>query len=138
MQSLRSHVLISNLAFGFQRRLRAQLIFLSHSIAFSLHRHLGRLSRSGVFPSPWFSYLISTAYWQRLCHTQKHYHAALWSTSWVLTLISPASPCRMVLGVAERELGYTFAQSLNEGGVERALAVCGYEKIDAIRGIGPT
>lgn len=35
----------------------------------------------------------------------------------------------MVLGVAERELGYTFAQSLGEDGVERALVVCGYEKI---------
>jgi len=33
----------------------------------------------------------------------------------------------MVLGVAERELGYTFARSLDDGGVKRAL---GYEKID--------
>ena len=53
-------------------------------------------------------------------------------------MINPASPCRMVLGVAERELGYTFAQSLGEDGVERALVVCGYEKIDDIRGVGPT
>jgi len=35
----------------------------------------------------------------------------------------------MVLGVAERELGYTFAQSLDEDGVERVLVVCGYEKM---------
>ena len=53
-------------------------------------------------------------------------------------MINPASPCRMVLGVAERELGYTFAQSLGEDGVERALVVCGYEKIHDIRGVGPT
>ena len=77
-------------------------------------------------------------HWQRLCHTEKRYHAALCSTSWVLSMINPASPCRMVLGVAERELGYTFAQSLGEDGVERALVVCGYEKIDDIRGVGPT
>jgi len=44
----------------------------------------------------------------------------------------------MVLGVVERELGYTFAQSLHEGGVERALVVCGYEKIDEISCAGPT
>ncbi|KAG0701918.1 glycosyl transferase [Suillus ampliporus] len=36
-------------------------------------------------------------------------------------LINPACPRGMVLGVAERELGPTFAQSLREGGVERAL-----------------
>lgn len=53
-------------------------------------------------------------------------------------LINPASPRGMVLGVAEKELGYTFAQSLHEGGVERALVVCGYEKIDEISCAGPT
>ncbi len=53
-------------------------------------------------------------------------------------LINPACPRGMVLGVAERELGYTFAQSLSEGGVERALVVCGFEKIDEISCAGPT
>jgi anthranilate phosphoribosyltransferase len=43
-----------------------------------------------------------------------------------------------VLGVAEREIGYTFACSLREGGVERALVVCGYEKLDEISCAGPT
>ncbi|EKM77561.1 hypothetical protein AGABI1DRAFT_121956 [Agaricus bisporus var. burnettii JB137-S8] len=53
-------------------------------------------------------------------------------------LINPARPRGMVLGVAEREIGYTFAQSLREGGVERALVVCGYEKMDEISCAGPT
>jgi anthranilate phosphoribosyltransferase len=44
----------------------------------------------------------------------------------------------MVLGVTEREIGYTFAQSVREGGVERALVVCGYEKMDEISCAGPT
>ncbi|KAJ7623292.1 glycosyl transferase [Roridomyces roridus] len=39
-------------------------------------------------------------------------------------LINPARPQGMVLGVAEREIGHTFAQ--------RALVVCGYEKLDEL------
>ncbi|KAG6850205.1 hypothetical protein H0H93_016384 [Arthromyces matolae] len=53
-------------------------------------------------------------------------------------LINPARPRGMVLGVAEREIGMTFAQSLRDGGVERALVVCGYEKLDEISCAGPT
>ena len=87
---------------------------------------------------PFTLVLTPHAYWQRLCHTKKRYHVALCSTSWVPSMMNPVSPCRMVFGVAERELGYTFAQSLDEDGVERALVVCGYEKIDDIRGVGPT
>lgn len=44
----------------------------------------------------------------------------------------------MVLGVAERELGLTFAQSLHEGGVERAFVVCGAEGLDEISCAGDT
>jgi len=73
-----------------QRRLQAQLIFFRRSIACLLPHHLVRLSRSGVFPSPSFSHLIITAHWQRLYHTEKHYHAALFLTSWVLSSIPPA------------------------------------------------
>lgn len=47
-------------------------------------------------------------------------------------LINPAHPRGMVLGVAERELSPTFAQSLHEGGVEHALMVCGAEGLDEI------
>lgn len=53
-------------------------------------------------------------------------------------LINPARPQGMVLGIAEREIGHTFASSLREGGVERALVVCGYEKLDEISCAGPT
>ncbi|KAG6852126.1 hypothetical protein C0991_002884 [Blastosporella zonata] len=53
-------------------------------------------------------------------------------------LINPASPRGMVLGVAEREIGPTFARSLREGGVERALVVCGCERLDEISCAGET
>lgn len=53
-------------------------------------------------------------------------------------LINPARPRGMVLGVAEREIGHTFAQSVRDGGVERALVVCGYEGLDEISCAGPT
>jgi anthranilate phosphoribosyltransferase len=44
----------------------------------------------------------------------------------------------MVLGIAERELGPTFAQSLHDGGVERAFVVCGAEGLDEISCAGDT
>ena len=53
-------------------------------------------------------------------------------------LINPARPRGMVLGVAEPEIGSTFAQSLGEGGVQRALVVCGFERLDEISCAGPT
>ena len=53
-------------------------------------------------------------------------------------LISPARPRGMVLGVAERELGLPFAQSLRDGGVARALVVCGAEGLDEISCAGDT
>ena len=53
-------------------------------------------------------------------------------------LINPARPRGMVLGVADPELGPTFAQSLKKGGVDRALVVCGHEKLDEISCAGPT
>jgi anthranilate phosphoribosyltransferase len=53
-------------------------------------------------------------------------------------LINPAKPNGMVLGIAEPELGYTFAQSLRDGGVKKALVVCGLEHLDEISCAGPT
>ncbi len=53
-------------------------------------------------------------------------------------LINPARPRGMVLGIAEKEIGSTFAKSLRDGGVERALVVCGYEGLDEISCAGPT
>lgn len=53
-------------------------------------------------------------------------------------LINPAHPKGIVLGVAERELGPTFARSLKESGVRRALVVCGREGLDEISCAGET
>jgi len=53
-------------------------------------------------------------------------------------LINPAKPKGMVLGIAEPELGPTFAQSLKDDGVKKALIVCGLEKLDEISCAGPT
>ena len=53
-------------------------------------------------------------------------------------LINPAKPRGMVLGVAERELGPTFAHSLADGGVKRAFVVCGAEGLDEISCAGDT
>lgn len=53
-------------------------------------------------------------------------------------LINPARPKGMVLGICEPELGTTFAKSLLDGGVERALIVCGVERLDEISCAGPT
>jgi len=53
-------------------------------------------------------------------------------------LINPARPKGIVLGICEPELGTTFAQSLLDGGVEKALIVCGVERLDEISCAGPT
>lgn len=53
-------------------------------------------------------------------------------------LINPAFPRGMVVGVAEPELGRTYAQSIAEGGVTRALVVCGEERLDEISCAGRT
>lgn len=53
-------------------------------------------------------------------------------------LINPARPQGMVLGIAEPELGEPFAKSLRDGGVQRALVVCGHERLDEISCAGPT
>lgn len=53
-------------------------------------------------------------------------------------IINPAHPRGMVVGVAEPELGYTYAQSVHMGGVERAFVVCGAERLDEISCAGQT
>ena len=53
-------------------------------------------------------------------------------------LINPATPQRMLLGVAKKELGDTFAEVLRLLGVERALVVCGKEGLDEISIAGET
>ncbi|WWD20755.1 anthranilate phosphoribosyltransferase [Kwoniella shandongensis] len=53
-------------------------------------------------------------------------------------LINPSRPQRMLLGVAKRDLGDTFAEVLRLLGVERALVVCGKEGLDEISPEGET
>ena len=53
-------------------------------------------------------------------------------------LINPSRPGRMVLGVARKELGDTFAEVLKLMGLERALVVCGKEGLDEISPEGET
>ncbi|WRT70722.1 anthranilate phosphoribosyltransferase [Kwoniella shivajii] len=53
-------------------------------------------------------------------------------------LINPSKPQRMLLGVAKKELGDTFAEVLRLLGVERALVVCGKEGLDEISPAGET
>lgn len=53
-------------------------------------------------------------------------------------LINPVHPKGMVLGVAEPALGPIFASSLRDGGLSRALVVCGAEKLDEISCAGYT
>ncbi|WVW80808.1 anthranilate phosphoribosyltransferase [Kwoniella bestiolae CBS 10118] len=53
-------------------------------------------------------------------------------------LINPARPQRMLLGVARKELGDTFAEVLRLLNVERALVVCGKEGLDEISPAGET
>lgn len=53
-------------------------------------------------------------------------------------LINPAFPQGMVVGVAIPELGRTYAESIRQGGVQRALVVCGEERLDEISCAGRT
>ncbi|KAI4522176.1 anthranilate phosphoribosyltransferase [Schizophyllum commune Loenen D] len=53
-------------------------------------------------------------------------------------LLNPAKPSGMVLGVAEKEIGETFAHSIKDAGATRAMVVCGYEGLDEISCAGPT
>lgn len=53
-------------------------------------------------------------------------------------LINPAFPQGMVVGVAIPELGRTYAESIRQGGVKRALVVCGEERLDEISCAGRT
>lgn len=53
-------------------------------------------------------------------------------------LINPARPHGLVLGVAERALGSTFARSLRDSGARRALVVCGAEGLDEVSCAGET
>lgn len=53
-------------------------------------------------------------------------------------LVNPARPKGMIVGVAEPWLGPVFVHALKSGGVQRALVVCGKEKLDELSCAGET
>ncbi|KAG8995900.1 anthranilate phosphoribosyltransferase [Tulasnella sp. JGI-2019a] len=53
-------------------------------------------------------------------------------------LLNPSRPRGMVLGVYTRSLGPVFARALRDGGIERAIVVCGQEGLDEISIAGGT
>ncbi|KAM6494247.1 anthranilate phosphoribosyltransferase, TrpD [Amanita muscaria] len=87
-----------------------------------------------------FTFMLAPLYHPALATVSPYRKALPFRTMFNLIgpLISPADPRGMVLGVASPEMGPTFARSLLERGVDRALVVCGYEKLDEISCAGPT
>ncbi|KAF8895257.1 glycosyl transferase [Infundibulicybe gibba] len=87
-----------------------------------------------------FTFILAPHYHPALAFISQYRKALPFRTMFNVLgpLINPVRPRGMVLGVAEREIGETFAKSLREGGVERALVVCGYEGLDEISCAGPT
>ncbi|KAH7885067.1 glycosyl transferase family, a/b domain-containing protein [Phlebopus sp. FC_14] len=87
-----------------------------------------------------FAFILAPHYHPSLAMIAPHRKALPFRTLFNILgpLINPARPKGMVLGVAERELGFPFATSLRDGGVERALVVCGAEGLDEISCAGDT
>ena len=87
-----------------------------------------------------FTFILAPHYHPALAALAPHRKALPFRTMFNVLgpLINPACPHGMVLGVAEPEIGPTFAASLGEGSVKRALVVCGFERLDEISCAGPT
>ncbi|KAH8082461.1 glycosyl transferase [Cristinia sonorae] len=87
-----------------------------------------------------FTFILAPHYHPSLAMLAPHRKALPFPTMFNILgpLINPARPKGMVLGVAEPELGYIFAVSLRNGGVQRALVVCGEERLDEISCAGNT
>ena len=92
------------------------------------------------FPRIPFQFILAPHYHPSLAFIAPHRKLLPFRTMFNVLgpLINPAQPKGMVLGICEPELGATFAQSLLDGGVEKALIVCGVEKLDEISCAGPT
>ena len=149
------------LALGLSRYAYAKLLG-SFSILTVFHQHGNRASTSSsgsadllealgchftaptampvLVPKIPFTFLLAPHYHPALASVAPYRKALPFRTMFNLLgpLVSPACPRGMVLGVANPEVGHTFARSLIEGGVERALVVCGYEKLDEISCAGPS
>ncbi|KAF9068482.1 anthranilate phosphoribosyltransferase, TrpD [Rhodocollybia butyracea] len=87
-----------------------------------------------------FTFILAPHYHPALAYIAPYRKALPFRTMFNILgpLINPARPKGMVLGIAEPELGAPFAQSLRDGGVERALVVCGHERMDEVSCAGPT
>jgi len=91
-------------------------------------------------PSIPFTFILAPHYHPALALVAPHRKALPFRTMFNVLgpLVNPARPNGMVVGVAEKELGLTFARSLRDGGVQRALVVCGKEGLDEISCAGET
>ncbi|TRM68558.1 glycosyl transferase family, a/b domain-containing protein [Schizophyllum amplum] len=87
-----------------------------------------------------FTFILAPHYHPALAHLAPYRKALPFRTMFNVLgpLLNPAKPKGMVLGVAEKEIGETFARSVKEGGVQRAMVVCGYEGLDEISCASPT
>ncbi|RXK42002.1 anthranilate phosphoribosyltransferase [Tremella mesenterica] len=94
----------------------------------------------GFLPTSPFLFLFAPHYHPALAHIAPIRRSLNFRTIFNVLgpLINPARPRRMVLGVARKELGDTFAEVLKLLGVERALVVCGKEGLDEISPAGET
>ncbi|KAG9308515.1 anthranilate phosphoribosyltransferase TrpD [Chiua virens] len=87
-----------------------------------------------------FTFLLAPHYHTSLALIAPHRKSLPFRTLFnvIGPLVNPARPRGMVLGVAERELGRPFIQSLKAAGVIRAMVVCGAEGLDEISCAGET
>ncbi|KAL5524253.1 TRP4 [Sanghuangporus sanghuang] len=87
-----------------------------------------------------FTFILAPHYHPALAHIAPYRKALPFRTMFNILgpLINPAFPHGMVLGVADPALGEPFAMSLRESGVERALVVCGRERLDEVSCAGET
>lgn len=95
---------------------------------------------SSFLPASPFLFLFAPHYHPSLAHIAPIRRSLNFRTIFNVLgpLINPARPQRMVLGVANLNLGDTFAEVLRLLEVERALVVCGEEGLDEISPAGDT
>jgi anthranilate phosphoribosyltransferase len=87
-----------------------------------------------------FTFILAPHYHPALAMIAPHRKALPFRTMFNVLgpLINPAFPQGMVVGVAIPELGRTYTESIRQGGVKRALVVCGEERLDEISCAGRT
>ncbi|KAG6888411.1 hypothetical protein C0995_008415 [Termitomyces sp. Mi166 len=113
--------------------------FMSYSLigAFLAALHVHRTERQPAM-------LVAAAVVMQEFHSRYYWHWKCQSSALLHNfqrhrpLVNPARLRGMVLGITEPEIGSTIAQSIRDGGLERALVVCEYEKLDEISCAGPT